>query len=501
MKLSPPIRIFLICIALTSPILAQKPTPTPERDRRIVALINDARLAAPELTVETLLKLVETKKVTDPVWRKEIIDEALRMIDDVQYSMPMHAGIRPDRDGTIRSLNDTEAYFLLAAYSQNLDRLSLKGRAIRLLLEFEPQRAKQLVFQMGGDLALKPRSCEDVLTYVPRDIYPVVVKVAKALFSEKQVEESQRALFVVPWIENIQSPRQIAPALAMVKELQGSPAERQILISALSRTIDKDFKDDRSFTSGLLLITAVTGSLIEGEQDPLKLELKNALRSMVAKNLSGKRCKDNQVNKDEPLPDYVVAVNKLVPEKPFSIDELTGAEFSGTLKVTHLRQKSSIARKIGDEIVSVRGQKIIDNKVVNHDANDVEWAGRVTELIDRVLATDGNDGETEGEMLYLKAAFVGAMLSGVDPGELRKSIVRKFLRLIMASKLQKTSFIEWRLWLSEIERSDFELIAELAPEFPNPNLKVIVAARKLFESPTKVEAPAPKATTPAPKKQ
>lgn len=106
MKLLLPVRISLICIALTSPILAQKPTPTPERDRRIVALINDARLAAPELKVDTLLKLVETNKVIDAVWRKEIIDEALRMIDDVQYSMPMHAGIRPDRDGTIRSLND-----------------------------------------------------------------------------------------------------------------------------------------------------------------------------------------------------------------------------------------------------------------------------------------------------------------------------------------------------------------------------------------------------------
>lgn len=498
MKLSRTIRFFLICVVLASPIMAQKPTPAPERDRRIVALINDARLAAPELTVDTLLKLVETKKVTDPVWRKEIIDEALRAIDHVQYPIPMHAGIRPDRDGTIRSLNDTEAFFLIAALSAKLDRLSLKGRVINLLLEAEPQRARQLIFQMGGDLGLKPRSCEDVLTYVPDDIYPIVVKVAKALFNEKQVEEGQRALFVVPWIENIQSPRQIYPALALVRDLQGSPAERQILMNALSRAIDRDFKDDRSFTSGLPMITARIGRLIEGESVPLKLDLKNAFRSMVAKNLAGNRCKDNQVNRDEPLPDYVLAVNKLVPEKSFIIEDLIGAEFSGTIKVTHLYQKSSLARKFREELLAVRGQKVVDDKIVNHDANDVEWAGRVTEMIDRLLSTDGRDGETESELLYLKAAFVGGMLSGIDQGDLRKSIVRRYLRLIVASRLQNTSFIEWRLWLSEIERRDFALIAELAPDFPNANLKVIIASKKLLETPTKVEAAAPKGATPAP---
>src|SRR5713101_7126882 len=44
------------------------PTPTPERPREIVALLNDARIAAPELGVDTFLKVLESKKITDPVW-------------------------------------------------------------------------------------------------------------------------------------------------------------------------------------------------------------------------------------------------------------------------------------------------------------------------------------------------------------------------------------------------------------------------------------------------
>ncbi|MFT3745884.1 MAG: hypothetical protein QM785_16545 [Pyrinomonadaceae bacterium] len=62
---------ILIILAVTLAVAAQKPTknssptPTPERNRQIVALLNDARLAAPELAVDTFLKVVESKKVTD----------------------------------------------------------------------------------------------------------------------------------------------------------------------------------------------------------------------------------------------------------------------------------------------------------------------------------------------------------------------------------------------------------------------------------------------------
>lgn len=481
--------LFALLSVAVAIVPAQKPTPTPERPREIVALINDARLAAPELAVDTLLKLVETKRVKDPVWRKEIIDEALRTIDDVQYPIRMHAGIRPDRDGTIRSLNDTEPYFMIGAYAAKLDKLSLKGRVITTLLETEPHRAKQMVFQMGGDLGLKPRSCEDVLTYVPDDIYPIVANVAKAVFTEKQVGEGQRALFIAPWIENIESPRQIYPALALVREMQGSPAERQILMGAMSRAMDRDFKDDRSFTSLIPAIAARTARLTEGDVDPQKLDLKNAFRSMMMKNLTGKRCKDNEIKPNESLPDYIEAANKLFPEKPITLEDLEGAEYSGVPKVTHILQKSSMARKFRDELIAVRGQKVVDNKIVNQDPNDAEWASRVIEMIDRILAAEGSDGETENEMLYLKGAFLGGMLSGIDAGELRKSIVRRYLRLIVGSKLQKTSFIQWRLWLSDAERMAPDSFDEIAAEFPNTNLGVILAAKKVLKLAEKEQKP------------
>ena len=498
MKLISSILIVLgiaICVSGQKVAKEPLPTPTPERNREIVALLNDARYAAPELAVDTFLKVVETKKVTDPIWRREIIEEALRTIDEVQYAMPM----RPAYGGRVErnnELNDTEAYVQMAAYAARLDRLSLKGRVISLLLETDSQRAKQMIFQIGGDFRLKPRSCEDALVYGPEGIYPVVLKVAKAVFTEQQVAEGQRALFVAPWIENIESPRQIYPTLDLVQQLQGSPAERQILFNAASKAIDRDFKDDRSFTYAWESITARTGKLIEGEGDPLKGELKSAFRSMLLKNLRGTRCKDNEIKKEGPLPDYIEAVNKLFPEKPLTLEDVLASEYKGTAKLTHILQKSSSARKFREELITVRDTKVVDNKIVNHDITDAAWVSRVNDFVDRVFSFEGSDGETETEMLFLKGGFVGGMMSGISPGELRNSIVRKYLRLIANSRLQKTSFIEWQFWIADAERMAPEVFYEIASEFPSANLRVMATAKKMFEPPKKEE---PKPTpTPVP---
>ena len=480
-----------------TPSPTPSPTPTPERAREIVALLNDARLAAPELGVDTFLKVVESKKVTDPVWRKEIIDEALRMIDDVQYPMPM----RPAYGGKVERNNellDTEDFVLAVAYGAKLDRLSFRGRVITLLLESDRERAKQMIFQMGGQLGLKPRSCEDALTYGPDGIYTVVGKVAKAVFTEQQIAEGQRALFVAPWIENIESPTQIYYALDLMQQMQGSAAERQILFNAASRAIDRNFKDDRSFTYRWESLASKVGKLVDGEADPLKSDLKNAFRGMLLKNLRGTRCKDNEIKKDEPLPDYIEAANKLFPEKPLTFEDISTTEFSGTAKLTHILKKSSGAKKLRDELLVVRDTQILDNKIVNHDVTDVAWVSRVNEYIDRILSFEGSDNETEAEMLFLRAAFVGGMVSGISPGELRKSIVRKYLRLVAGSRLQKASFIEWRHWITDLERMAPESFYDIASEFPNPNLKVMAAAKKLLEEPKK-EEPKPMPTqTPKP---
>src|SRR5438105_3044075 len=118
------ISVFLCSFSAFAQKPTPSPTPTPERPREIVALLNDARLAAPELGVDAFLKVVESKKITDPIWRKEIIEEAMRMTDYVKY---------PVRKTVVWLSGvpvDTQAGYMSYAYDQKLDALSLKARAI-----------------------------------------------------------------------------------------------------------------------------------------------------------------------------------------------------------------------------------------------------------------------------------------------------------------------------------------------------------------------------------
>src|SRR5205814_5121443 len=140
----------------------------------------------------------------------------------------------------------------------------------------------------------------------------------KAVFSEQQIADGQRALFVSPWIENIESPRQIYPALELLQQMQGSAAERQMLFNAASKAINRNFKDDRSFTFSWESIARKVEKLVAGDADPLKGELTDAFRGMLLKNLRGTRCQDNEIKKGEPLPDYIQTANKLFPDKPLT---------------------------------------------------------------------------------------------------------------------------------------------------------------------------------------
>lgn len=467
--------IFLSFYSISSQTREPVPSRTPERSREIVSLLNDARLAAPELAADTFLKVLESKKVVDSTWRKEILDEALRIADDAKNPVRL-------RSIQIRGvvLNNTEGAVTSSAHSLKLDRLSLKARIITLLLESDIERAKQIIFDMGGQLRLKPRSCSDDLTYEVADIYVAVAKVAKSFFTEKQIAEGQRALFIAPWLENIESPTQISPALGLLEQMQGSSAEKQLLFSALSKAIARNFNDDRSFTNALNWHPSPVSrieKLVTGEIDPLKTELKQAYRTFLLKNLNASRCVDNEIKKGDTLPKFVETANKLFPEKPLAVDDLVASELVATGKFVDVLARSDSIQKLKNDLTSLKG-KIVDNKRVIDSGP--EWESRVIEFIDRVLSWESRNNETDSETLFVKAAMFGGMLESIDDLELKKSVLRKYLRYLDGSLTQNKNFVEWLSFLDLARGKNEPLFVELAPEFPNPNFKVLLATKQFL---------------------
>ncbi len=450
-------------------------SPTPERPRDIVSLLNDARLAAPELTVDTLLKVVESGKVKDRVWKKEILEESLRLADDVPNPVQLQAvmikGVEVRR---------TLAFAIGVAQSRKLDRLNLISRVAKQMLEIDPERAKHILFAINGDLKLKPRTCSDNLTYQVRDIYSVVGAAVKVLFNSKEIADGRRALFLSPWIENIESPRQVNSVLRLLIELEGPDSEKQMLVAALQRALARNFHDDRSFTSEVISSSTTLGMKIKAlggaEPSDSLATIIEIYRAYLIKNLRSTRCKDNEIKAGEPLPSYILSANEILPQKPLTAEDLVTSDYADTGKFVDILARSTSIKEINARLIPLKG-KVVDTKIVHFSGP--EWQANVVALVESVIAWEGSDGETQAEMMVVRSAFFDSMLQSVDDPEFRKNITRKYLAYLAASPVQKTDFVSWYMWVSGVQKQNPDMFAQMADDFPNPNLAVMVKLKKL----------------------
>ncbi|MEQ1644119.1 MAG: hypothetical protein ABL959_11800 [Pyrinomonadaceae bacterium] len=447
-------------------------TPTvPERPIEIARLLSDATIAVPEIAVDTLVKVAQSTKVRDPSWRLEILVEASRLTEEVKNHVRRKSVPFPD------SSVDTHSGYLSYAYDLKLDRLSLRARIARAFIPHNRDRARQIVFSIGGDLKLKPLVCSDSLVYDVSDIYRATGAVAKAVFSQEEVADGTRGLFIAPWFENIQSPSQIASALELLLEIRGSPVERQILYPALSKAIDRRFDDDRSFTYALERdqLESKVARLVSGTTDAhLKMELLSAFRSFLVKNLHSTRCADNKPKDKERLPDYVANANFLFPEKPLTLEEIKHTELKGTAEITHY-WRSANARRLQQEFRGLRGLYSNDSK---NKGADVDSEVKTSIFIDNLDSWNASDDETESEIFNQKCVLYRTLVGLVPDGKAKKSIVRSYMRFLANSPTQKQSFIEWMNHAKWLSSKNNLLFAELTGELPNPNFNLIVETKR-----------------------
>lgn len=456
-----------LCFFLISNSFSQNPTPTPERDPEIVSLLASAQLAAPELAADTFLKVAASKRVTDSAWRKEILEQASQLIQQVKYPVRKHVSL-------FGVQVDSVSGYMTYAYDQELDALSLKSRLIKQVLAVDRPRAKQIVFEIGGNLNLRPLSCEDSLAYDVADIYRAVGDVAKVAFSKKEINEGVRAVFLLPWIENIQSPAQITPIIKLLREIESSFQERQMLGNALTLSINRNFHDDRSFTYALagdrlLEVLAVYISYYSVNE---KVDFRPSVRDFLAKNFTSSRCLDNKPRKNE-LPEFVGTANSLLYRglQPFVLDDFDSVEYKGIPEMRYyLRSKMAI--KFDQTFRSARDAKNApDNRV--DAATQQEWELKVSQMLEDLDSWKESDEESEIEVFNQKCVAYRALTAEVAPGPLKTIVLRRFVRYLADSPVQKQSFIEWLNHVSWLIRLEPRLFSTLCREIPNLNFRVL----------------------------
>ncbi len=467
---------IMIACSVALAVSAQKtvkepsPTPTPERPREIVALLNDARLAAPELAVDTVLRVLESKKIKDVQWRRELLEEAMRMADDVKYP------IRRERAYYGTGIVDTVSGYMTYAYNEKLDTLSLKARIIKDWLAEDKTRARQIVYQMGGDLKLKPLTCDDAMGYLVDDIYASVAAVAKDSFTPTEISDGVRGLFLLPWIENMQSPTQILPIMEMLSGLKGPAPEHQLLINALERAVNRSFGDDLSFSHAFFRASYKASQFINSARE--REELTMAWRDFLAKNSSGPRCLESKPKNKDDLPHPVAEFNFMFPEeKRFTVEDFVAVEYRGAPK-DKLYLDSEMYKKVSLLFKAARETK---NRPENKDdkSAQLEWQTKISDVLQALDSWKASAEETESEVFNPKTVFYGSMIPEVADPEMKAAVMRAFMRYLAGSPMQKDSFIEWFYYTRWLTGKDPAMFDELAPDFPNPNFKVMRATKKL----------------------
>jgi len=474
--MKPLLSILIVCIAVVGinaqkPVKDASPTPTPERNRAIVALLNDARLAAPEIGVDTFLKVAESNKINkDPEWRREILDEAWRMADEVKFP------VRRTRAFHGTGIVDTVSGYMSHAFDLGFDSLSLRARVIKAWLRDDKFRARQLVFQIGGDLKLKPVRCEDAMGYQVADIYSAVGVVSKEAFTAKEIADGTRSLFLLPWIENIESPSQIVPVIDLLSAIQSPPVERQLLGGAFERAINRNFGDDRSFVKAFWQDSYKVYSFIRGADDPDTLT--RAWRGFLAKNAAGPRCLDSKPKKGD-LPWPIDSFNRMFPEdKRFSPDDFDSVEYKG-IPDDKLYLNSEMYKKFDRLVKPAREKKNLSENLDNKAAQ-LEWQLKITDILELLDSWKATVDEPESEVFNMKALWFQSLIREVKEREVQVRVLRAYMRYLAASPMQKESFIEWSIRAGWAAENFPELFKELADEFPNANFRVMVAAKKVL---------------------
>src|SRR5205085_2914875 len=181
----------------------------PPRPAELEALVVAARALPPEYAADVLLRLVESNKLTERAWQRELLLEAFRTAGGAQQ--PIKRRIAPGLNYAY-TREDYEA----RAYELKLDTLSLRLCAVNAMLKVDKRKARELFDELPRKLPLALLTCDDALVYDVSDFYATLTRLAQDTFSAEEKARGEDVQFILPYLAELQAPAQIQPLARVV---------------------------------------------------------------------------------------------------------------------------------------------------------------------------------------------------------------------------------------------------------------------------------------------
>jgi hypothetical protein len=458
------------------------------------SLISYAQSTPPEFAADSILRLVESGKIKDEKWKRQLLNEVFRTASDAQY--PFRKTYLPG-DSV-----DTRSGYLANALALNFDRLSLQCRTVKTMLGVDKARAREL-FNEISQLKLLPLSCEDSLIYDVSIYYQTATLIAQSAFNQKEMRREEHILFAQSCLENINSPAQLTPAIHLITSLKTSASQLERLIYTFSIPLGKISGDDRSF-SVPHLSTALIGAMDQLKQVCIqqKISMDDLLasyRKYLVNHFSATRCADRaRSNAQRTVGNALISdfnINQRTPTAmsqkeilPITEDEIKPAKMEGNIKQYHYWTSP----KSKDLLVRVKKLNFKDKetKFTEEEKQGAEWQWRLSQFLTDLNAWNADDEASEEDYFHQKSIQFYAVINMTPSSRLRDNLVQDLIIFLSTSKLQKSNPIEWFMHANDLIRiarsssdDDRGKIIEALKQSGSPPLYLYAEMERLFPPP------------------
>jgi len=431
-------RFALLFLAVALLTHAQK---LPEPYLSIVEL---AHSAPPEFAADAMLRVVESGKIADRNLRRDLAEQAFRLAGSAKFPLRMH--------GVPGSTVDTRSGYLGKAYDLKLDALSLENRAVHDLLSIDSAKAREL-FQNIPRPTLAPLTCDDPLFYDVADFYQTLGAIANTTFTQKERDKEEHVSFLLDYLGQVTSPVQLAPLARVIKTVNVTPAQREILWNRFNGLLDGIQADDRSFTASL-------GDLAQMVTPEMQASFEKYRQK-------GTGCKDDmgasvRVNGD--------------PEPP-----KTGT----TPKIERYWQSPEAQRLLMDANKLRFGPA--GKPFSDADRSTREWQQQLADFLSQLADWTATQEKSEADFYHQKCVVFEALMELMPPSPQRDKTLQAYVDFMSNSNLQQQSPVEWFMhahsMLDRVRSTNTGEPAKLLDAFQssgNPVLTLYAALEKTF---------------------
>jgi acetyl esterase/lipase len=433
--------------------------PKKKRSTEIEALIEELRLAQPELAASSMINIASLKEVEND-WKAELYEEAFRIAGRAQKPIKLQ--------GLPGSETDTRTGYLESSYSYlKMDRLSLQTNAINQLIALKPAKARELWKEIERP-PLPVRKCEEGLTYDLTNFYEVMKSVAQKTFSPEEIQNGEQALFLEQQLNALASPAEIPSAAKLIASIELPPAQLDLLSSALFRAMEKLESDDRNFSrhSGEIFNSIYALAKKRDQTNLGSAALMESLRAFLVKNLNAARCADNYAEdkKRDLLPPAISGFNKIVESAerpvtyqnllPITKDEIKPSKIESSAKYIRFwetPQAKSVLdglRKLRfgidrEQQIAMRKEGKRDQPLTLEERKTLTWHRSQNEFLMEISQWKPEHEKSETDYFNQKCAVYFVLVELTPHGADRNRMLGEFISYLKTNRLQTESFIEW----------------------------------------------------------